>query len=69
MQRAVAYCLKITHAQVTAKCRRTGGGFGGKATRTPWIGCAAAIGAKKRTFKSIKQILHYQLFKIKNSWI
>ena len=30
VQRAVAFCLGIPHAQVVAKCRRTGGGFGGK---------------------------------------
>ena len=46
VQRGVAYCLGLKHAQVVAKCRRTGGGFGGKATRSAWIACAAAIGAK-----------------------
>ena len=46
VQRAVAKCFNLPHASVSAKCRRTGGGFGGKATRSLWIAVAAATGAK-----------------------
>ena len=46
VQRAVARSLNIPHASVSAKCRRTGGGFGGKATRSLWIGVAAAAASK-----------------------
>ena len=46
VQRAIAKCLNIPHASVSAKCRRTGGAFGGKATRSLWIGVATAACAK-----------------------
>jgi len=46
VQRNVGHCLNINHSAVTVTCRRMGGGFGGKATRTQWTACAVAIAAK-----------------------
>ena len=46
VQRAVAKCFNLPHASVSAKCRRTGGGFGGKATRSLWVAVAAATQAQ-----------------------
>lgn len=59
IQRAVAFCTNLNHAEVTAKCRRIGGAFGGKATRTPWVACAAAISSKM--IGLVRKISEFQL--------
>ncbi|CAG5108120.1 Oidioi.mRNA.OKI2018_I69.chr1.g3642.t1.cds [Oikopleura dioica] len=46
VQRNVGHCLNMNHSAITVTCRRMGGGFGGKATRSQWTACAVAIAAK-----------------------
>ncbi|MEC5399924.1 xanthine dehydrogenase molybdopterin binding subunit [Uliginosibacterium sp. H1] len=47
MQQVVAHMLGWRQHQVTAECRRIGGGFGGKESQSAQIACAAALAAWK----------------------
>ncbi|MDY0034884.1 MAG: xanthine dehydrogenase molybdopterin binding subunit [Zoogloea oleivorans] len=53
MQHAVAHALGWRAHQVTAECRRMGGGFGGKESQSAQIACVAAVLAV-RTGRAVK---------------
>lgn len=42
-QKCCAAVCGLPAAKVVAKCKRMGGGFGGKETRSVFIACAAAV--------------------------
>ena len=46
-QKFCAAVLGLQASKVVARCKRMGGGFGGKETRSVFIACAAAVAAKK----------------------
>jgi len=43
----VAKAIGVSANRVTCKCKRMGGGFGGKETRTVFISCAVAVAASR----------------------
>ena len=47
VQWAVAQVLALPHNRVNVTCRRAGGGFGGKFTRSCPVAAAAALAAHK----------------------
>ena len=46
-QKFCAAVVGLQASKVVAKCKRMGGGFGGKETRSVFIACAAAVAAQK----------------------
>lgn len=46
-QTSIAHVCGVPSAHVVARCKRMGGGFGGKETRSVFVACAAAVAAQK----------------------